>query len=172
MIVSIIVAYDQHFGIGYNQSIPWKLPTDLKRFKAITMGHHLVMGRITFESIGRPLPGRNTIVVSRNPDYNPMHDIQISNTLESAISKTEDSGENELFICGGRSIYEAALKFTDRIYLTKVHTISEANVFFPTYNELEWREVLSFDIPQDEKNEFVSSFHYLKRTRPEDFLNS
>lgn len=157
------MAYDLNLGIGYNQSIPWKLSSDLRRFKAITWGHHLVMGRKTFESIGKPLPGRTTIVISRNPDYQTTSGIFVTSTLENAFEYANKNGEEELFICGGRSIYKEGLKFADRIHLTNVHTRSSTNIFFPEYDETLWREVFSFRIPRDIKNEHSSSFHFLKR---------
>ncbi len=115
---SIIVAMDQKNGIGFQGRLPWHLPDELKNFKSLTMGHHLIMGRKTFESIDKPLSGRITIIITRNPNYYAKGCL-VAHSISKAFKIAEDFGESEVFICGGNEIYREALKFTDRIYLTR-----------------------------------------------------
>src|SRR5262245_23603215 len=110
---------DRKRGIGIDNRLPWRLSADLKRFRALTMGHHIVVGRRTFESIGKPLPGRETIVVTGDPDYRP-EGCLVVNSLEAAIRSAEERGESELFICGGSRVYQQSIGSADRIYLTLV----------------------------------------------------
>src|SRR5262247_2733529 len=119
VIVSIIAAMDRKRGIGVDNKLPWRLSSDLKRFRALTMGHHIVVGRKTFESIGRPLPGRTTIVVTRRSDYKPA-DCLVSHSVDEAISIAQQRGESEVFICGGVEVFTAAFPRVDRLYLTEV----------------------------------------------------
>ena len=140
MIVSLIVAMDERGGIGLRNRVPWHLPTDLKRFKALTMGHHLIVGRKTYESIGRALPGRTMIIVTRSKDYRA-EACWVVSSLPEALRLAEERGETEAFIGGGGSIYAQALPVADRIYLTRVHVVVEADVVFPVWEEDGWRVV-------------------------------
>lgn len=126
--ISIIVAMAKNRLIGRNGQIPWHLPSDLQRFKQLTMGHTLLMGRRTLESIGQPLPGRRTIVLSRDPDYS-VAGCDMASDIESAI-QLADSAE-ELFICGGAEIYQQTLPLAERVYLTALDTKMEGNCYFP-----------------------------------------
>lgn len=128
MIISIIAAMAENRVIGKDGRLPWHLPADLAHFRDVTMGHPLVMGRKTFEGIGRPLPGRTTIVVSRQLDYHPAGCFVV-NDLDSALTVVPDA--TEIFICGGGEIYRQALPFADRVYLTIVHKIAEGDTVFP-----------------------------------------
>ena len=119
MSVALVVAVAENGAIGRDGQLPWRLSADLQRFKALTMGHHLVLGRKTWESIGRPLPGREMIVVSRGRPELP-EGVHLSSSVEQAVERARSYGEDELFIAGGASIYAAALALTDRIYMTHV----------------------------------------------------
>ena len=160
MLISLIVAMDQNRGIGKDNRIPWRLSADLKNFKTLTLGHHLINGRKTCQSIGRPLPGRIGIVVSRNPEYAP-DGWEVVRSLSEAFALARQRGETEVFIGGGAGIYAAALPLADRIYLTRVHTRSEADTYFPEFDENEWDVMESWDHPADEKNEVAFTYQVL-----------
>lgn len=132
--ISLIVAYDQNRVIGYNNSMPWYLPEDLKYFKEKTMGKPMIMGRKTFESIGRPLPGRRNIVVTRNSDYS--HEgIEVASCLEEAFKMSGDA--EEVMVIGGAQIFKASLPFANRLYITLIHGEFNGDTFFPEIGE-EW----------------------------------
>jgi dihydrofolate reductase len=166
MIVSLLVAMDERRGIGVDNRLPWHLSSDLRMFKSLTMGHHLIMGRKTFESIGRSLPGRRTIVVSRNPDYQP-EGAQTAASLQEALSLAKEQGEEEAFVAGGSEIFALALPIADRLYLTRVHAVTDADVFFPAFELDDWVETRSFYQHADEKNEYAFTFQQLERKRPD-----
>jgi len=162
MIISIIVAMDEKGAIGRDNGLPWHLSDDLKRFKATTIGHHIVMGRRTYESIGRPLPGRTNIVVTRNPAYRA-EGCRIAHSLEEALEIARENGEEEVFVTGGRELFAQALDIADRIYLTRVHADVPANVYFPDFDESNWSEKDSFYYEADEKNEHPFTMTLLVR---------
>jgi len=162
MIVSLIVATDENGGIGFDNQIPWHLPADLARFKKLTMGHYLIAGRKTYESIGGALPGRHMIVLTRNPEFNAP-DCFLSESLADAFDLAEENGEKEVFIIGGAEIYREALPLADRLYLTVVHTETEADTFFPEIAEEAWTEVCSQEFSEDEKNTLATTFIHLVR---------
>ena len=130
MLISIIVAMSENRVIGRAGTLPWQLPGDLQRFQQLTMGHHLLMGRKTYQSIGRPLPGRKTLILSRETDF-PAAGCELFSDLALAVAAAEAAGENELFICGGAEIYRQALPLTERIYLTELMLAVEGDSFFP-----------------------------------------
>ena len=132
MIVSVIVAMEENRGIGKENSIPWRISSDLKRFKKLTMGHHIIMGRLTFESIDKVLPGRRTIIVTRNKEYT-QEGCYIVYSLREALILAESNGESEVFIIGGGEIFSEALDYADRIYLTMIHASIDTDVYFPKY---------------------------------------
>jgi dihydrofolate reductase len=162
MIVSIIVAMDENRGIGYQNRLPWDLPDDLKRFKRLTMGHSIIMGRKTFESIGKPLPGRTNIVVTRNPQYQP-HGCRVAHSFKEALTISQDIEDEEVFIIGGAGLFRQALDIADRIYLTQIHAQVQADVFFPQYDQSNWQEITSSFRPADDANQFGSTFQQLVR---------
>jgi dihydrofolate reductase len=162
VIISLLVAMDEKRGIGKGGRLPWRLSSDLKRFKALTMGHHIVVGRKTFESIGRPLPGRRTIVVTRNPGLTP-EGCLIAGSVQEAIGIAKANGENEAFVIGGGDIYAQAIDVADRIYLTQIHTEVDADTFFPELDLDSWVEKESSYQPADEKNEHAFTFKLLER---------
>ena len=134
----IVAAVGRNQVIGVGGGLPWRLPDDLARFKAMTMGHALVMGRSTFESIGRPLPGRSTIVLTRTPGWS--HEgVEVAGSLEEAISVAHESGR-EAFIAGGAEVYRAALEVADVMELTEVDAAPEGDTFFPEVDWDRWRE--------------------------------
>lgn len=157
MIVSLIVAMDEKSGIGMDNQIPWYLPSDLKRFKTLTMGHHLVVGRKTFESIGKPLPGRQLIVVTHRKDYHPAGCLVV-NSLRAAIKLAQNNHENELFIIGGGDIFKQAIGLADKIYLTAVHADVDKDTFFPKIDSTSWKLEMVEKIDQNEKDEYKSDF--------------
>jgi dihydrofolate reductase len=155
---------DERRGIGWKGNLPWHLSSDLKRFRDLTMGHHIVMGRKTFESIGKPLPGRKMIIVTRNPGIE-VADCIVAHTVEESIEVARARGEDEVFICGGAEIYAQALPRADRFYLTLVHAVVEADVFFPEWEEMGWIENKSVYHEADEKNQYPSTFRLLEAKR-------
>jgi dihydrofolate reductase len=165
MKVAIIVAADERDGIGYRGRIPWHLPADLRRFKALTMGHHLIMGRKTFESIGRPLPGRTTIVLTRQSDYTA-DGCRIARSLRDALQIAEDGGETEVFICGGAAVYRDALGVADTLYLTRVHAEFQADTRFPGVDPARWVQDSAELHPSDEKNLYPFTFLVYHRISP------
>ncbi len=141
MIVSIIAAMSLNRVIGYKGEIPWKIPGEQKRFKQITWGHAVIMGRKTHESIGKPLPGRTNIVITRQSDY-PAPGCIVVNNLEAAF-KSCPAEETEAFIIGGDQIYRLALPIIHRIYLTTIQKEIQGDVFFPEFSLTEFKQIKS-----------------------------
>jgi dihydrofolate reductase len=167
MKLSMIAALSTNNVIGINNDIPWRLSTDLKRFKALTMGHHLLMGRKTYESVGRPLPGRVTVVITRREEYAP-EGVTVVHSLEEAIRVAAAAHDEEAFIAGGAEIYEQSMHRADRMYLTRVHADIEGDTFFPDFDDVsEWRLVDSEHFDADEKNEHPFSFLTYERAGAE-----
>jgi dihydrofolate reductase len=162
VILSLIVAMDEQRGIGYRGGLPWKLSADLKRFKQLTMGHHIIVGRKTYESIGRPLPGRQTVVITHNPNYGA-EGVSVVHSLESAIQIASERAETEAFICGGAEVYSELIGRAGRIYLTQVHARVDSDTFFPDFDLEDWRIQESFDQAADEKNQYPFTFRVLER---------
>jgi dihydrofolate reductase len=159
--VSIIVAMAQNRVIGANNALPWHLSSDLKRFKALTMGHHILMGRKTFESIGRVLPGRHSVVITRNPAWRA-HGVVVAGSLADAVSKT--GNDTEIFVIGGELVFREALPLADRIYLTEIHREFAGNVFFPDIVSSQWVEAAREDL-RDEASGLAYSNRVLERQR-------
>jgi dihydrofolate reductase len=136
--VTIVAAVADNGVIGREGGLPWRIPDDLQRFKRLTMGHTLVMGRRTFESIGRALPGRRTIVVTRSVSWSTEADVTIVHGLHEAL---EAAGDDDVFIVGGAEIYRLALPLADRMALTEVHQSPEGDTWFPSPEWSDWREV-------------------------------
>lgn len=136
--VSIVAAVARNGVIGRGGSLPWHLPADLKYFKALTLGHHLIMGRKTFESIGRPLPGRTNVVVTRQAEYRAPGAV-MAGSVEQALAAC--AGDGEIFIIGGAELFAQAMGRADRLYLTEIQRDFEGDVHFPEYDRSRWREV-------------------------------
>lgn len=160
MKVSMIVAASANDVIGAAGDLPWRLSEDLRRFKEITMGKPMIMGRATFESIGKALPGRRSIVLTRQKDYSPAG-VDVVSTPEAALQRAGDA--EEVMIIGGGRIYELFLPMTDRIYLTRVHSNVDGDTFFPSLSEDEWRIVSSEPLPPTDERPYAISFQTLER---------
>lgn len=130
----VVAIAEKTRGIGLNNKLLWNIPEDLKRFKEITSGHPIIMGRKTYESIGRPLPNRTNIIITRNSDYKAPGCVVVE-SLERALEKAKNTHSEEIFIIGGGEIFKQALPVTDKLYLTIVEGDFEADVFFPDYSE-------------------------------------
>ena len=159
MIVAIIVAIGENNAIGKNNQLLWHMPNDLKHFKDVTSGRTIIMGRKTFDSVGKPLPKRRNIVVTRQDITIPGCEVVKSIEDGLALCKNED----EVFIGGGAEIYKLAMHLTDRIYLTIIHKVFDADTFFPEIDHKEWKEVSREDYQPDEKNPLPYSFITLER---------
>lgn len=164
MIISIIAALDEKGGIGKENGLPWRLKSDLKRFKSITMGHHLIMGRKTYETIGKLLPGRTMIIVTHNPNYDPNGCI-IVKSIEEALSVAEKNNESEVFIIGGGDIFRQSIDMADKIYLTNIHTVVNADTFFPEIEASSWKMVWCEENKRSENDEYDSDFKILLRIK-------
>ena len=158
--VSLIAAMGKNRVIGNKGAIPWRLPADFKHFKEITMGHPIVMGRKTYESIGKALPGRTNIILSRIPEFTPS-DATTVPSLKEAWDLTRDAGE--IFVIGGQSLYEQTLPIAERIYLTVVDMEDAGDAFFPRFDESEWELKSSELHKKDEKNQFDYTYKVYER---------
>jgi dihydrofolate reductase len=161
-LVSAIVATDERGGIGKDGRLPWHLPNDLKRFKALTLGKPIVMGRRTFDSIGRALPGRQNIVVSRRPDL-LIDGCSVVPSIAAALAAA--AGAAEVCVIGGAEIYRLALPVTGIVHLTKVHATVDADTFFPVLDAADWEEVAREDHAADDRHAYGYSFLTLRSTR-------
>ena len=161
MKVSIIVAAAENGAIGKENKLLWHLPVDMKFFKEKTMGHHMIMGRKTYESIGKPLPGRTTVIVTRDLHYKAEGCIVV-NSIEQAIETARAGGDTEAMVTGGAEIYQLALAKADCIYLTRVEGNFEADTFF-NFDPEQWEVKEKRDYKADEKNNYSCSFITLLR---------
>jgi dihydrofolate reductase len=160
MTVSLICATSQNGIIGLNNRLPWRLPADLAHFKKLTMGHHILMGRKTYESIGRPLPGRTNIVITRQKDFQA-DGCLIAHSFKEAIKLCR--GDDEIFVIGGADIYQQTLPVADKIYLTIIHQDFEGDTFLFEIDKTVWLEISREDFEPDEKNKFRYSFLTLEK---------
>ncbi len=158
--LSLIVATDEENGIGKNNQLLWHLPNDLKFFKKTTSGHTIIMGRKTYDSIGKPLPNRRNIVISRQADLQ-IEGVETYTDLANAIASC--AHEQEYFVIGGGEIYKQALAHVKQIYLTKVAGTFNADTFFPTLNALEWEVIYKEEHQKDEKHAYNYTFLILKK---------
>ena len=164
MIVSMIAAVAEDNVIGYQGKMPWHLPNDLKYFKETTMGHHIIMGRKTFESFARksPLAGRTNIVVTRNPDYQAEGIIAVG-SLEEALVLCEKNGEAEAFIIGGEKIYEQGIRLSDKLYITRIFEEFMGDTYFPDIGGDWGPGILLIEGIVDEKNKYKHQFEIYER---------
>jgi dihydrofolate reductase len=155
--LSILVAMARNRTIGVNNTLPWRCPEDLKHFKTLTMGHHMIMGRKTFDSIGKPLPGRTTVVVTRNNDLS-IAGCVIAHSLNEAIAAC--GGDEEIFIVGGAELYRQAFSLVDTLYITEIQQDVEGDAHFPAFDKSIWleesREARSQEVPQSLEYHFVT----------------
>lgn len=164
MKVSISVAVGKNFEIGLENRLLWRIPDELKMFKKLTMGHHLIMGRKTFESIGRPLPGRTTIVLSRTTHLN-IQGCEMVGSLSDALKMAESNGDDEVFICGGETVYMESLPLADKLYITRVDYQGIADAFFPQFDQKLWKLQNKKEFPVTESNPiFWSHEKWVRRT--------
>jgi dihydrofolate reductase len=159
MTVSIIVAIGENYAIGKGNQLLWHMPNDLKHFKDITSGRTIIMGRKTFDSVGKPLPRRRNIVVTRQDITIP--GCEVVKSIEDGLALCK--GEDEVFIGGGAEIYRQAMHLTDIIYLTIIHKVFDADTFFPEIDYKVWKETKREDFAPDEKNPYPYSFITLER---------
>lgn len=159
--ITLIAAVAENNALGKDNQLLWHLPDDFKRFKSITTGHHIIMGRKTFESFPKPLPNRTHVIISRNKDYQPEGCIVVD-SLQKAIALCPK--DEEIFIIGGGEIYKQSIEIADKLDITKVHHTFEADTFFPEIDFNEWELSSSEFHPKDEKHLFDFSFQtYLKK---------
>lgn len=173
MRVSIIAAIATNGVIGRQGQLPWRLSGDLRRFKRLTMGHTIIMGRKTWESIGRPLPGRRTVVITRHPDYQiDAEGVHIAGNLDDALSIAEAANDDEAFVVGGAQIYHEAMSRADRLYFTEVAADVQGDAYFPVnFETFEWDlwETLETEAHgADSENEYAFVFVTLQRREPHD----
>jgi dihydrofolate reductase len=162
MLVSAIVAVAKHHIIGKDNDIPWYLPADLKYFKEKTLNHHIIMGRKCFDSIGKPLPKRTNIIVSRNP-FLISSNCTIARSIEEALEVAYDNQETEAFIIGGGEIYRQSMDFLDKIYLTEVAVEVQGDITFPEIDSTIWKLISEVRHTKDEKNEWDYTFKVFER---------
>ena len=165
MTISIIAAVAANGVIGRDNDLPWRQSADLKRLKRLTMGHHMIMGRRTWESVGVPLPGRTIVVITRDPVYRVPEGVAVAHTLDEALQLA--AGDSEPFVAGGAGIFAQALQRADRMYLTRIHGEPEGDTFFPEFDDVnEWKLVDSEHYESDGKNQYPYSFLTYERAQP------
>lgn len=164
MILSAVVAMSENNAIGRDNDLPWHLPDDLKFFKRTTLGSPILMGRKTYESVGRPLPGRLNIVVSSQGSLELPESVLLFDNLHDAIARLKEEPTEQGFIVGGGNIYKQTMSHLDRIYVTKVHTtIDDAHAFFPEISTNDWKLTWSEEHPADEKHAYAFTFQQWDR---------
>ena len=160
--ISLVVAVSENNAIGKNNQLLWHLPNDLKFFKNTTWGGVVIMGRKTFESVNKPLPGRTNIVITKQVNWTS-ENVIVVNSIEAAIQKAKDLNFKAIFIIGGGEIYKESMSIADKIYLTKVHTTIEGDTFFPELQMNQWKMISNKDFSSDEKHAFDYSFQEWER---------
>ncbi len=167
--ITIIAAIAKNNALGKDNNLIWHLPADLKRFKKVTTGHHILMGRNTFESIGKPLPNRTTVIITRNKRYKK-EGCKVAYSIEKALDIAKD--DNQVFIIGGAQVYKQTMEknLADRLDITIVHQEFEADVFFPKIDLKIWKEVSREDFKADEKNKYDFSFVSYQKIKKQDNL--
>lgn len=160
MLISAIFAMSENRVIGKNNQLPWHLPADLKHFKKVTLGKPILMGRKTYESIGRPLPERCNVVITKDIDYQAPGCIVVD-SIEHALAATKESAE--IFVMGGALLYQAMLPLIQRLYMTVIHQSFDGDTFFPLLNQDDWQEIERIDYAKDRENPYSYSFFILDR---------
>ena len=163
MKLSIIVAKARNNVIGKDNQLVWKLSGDLQHFKRTTLGHHVIMGRKTFESMGKPLPSRTSIVITRNKDYQVPSPHHVVHSLDEALKIAENKGLEQAFILGGAEIFKLALPLVHEMIITEVDASPEGDTFFPSVDYSEWEKVSEERRFKDEKNEYDYTFVIYRR---------
>ncbi len=164
MILSLIVAADENNAIGIHNALPWHLPEDMKFFKRTTLGKPIIMGRKTFESLGKPLPGRLNIVLSRDTELSLPEGVLLFADLKSAIAHADGTGAEEAVILGGGEIFKQVMDTADRMYITRVHArLAEADTWFPTVDHTHWKLVWHEAHEADERHKYAFTFEQYER---------
>lgn len=160
MVISLIVAASENNAIGAGNQLPWHLPNDMKFFKNTTWGMPVIMGRKTFQSMsGKPLPGRYNIILTQQGNHGiDLQEVIIAKTIEEALTKAGETDCKEVFVIGGGQIFEIFLPVTDKIFMTRVHTVINGDVYFPEIDEAIWKQTYNMDFPSDERHAFAYSF--------------
>jgi dihydrofolate reductase len=166
MQISLIAAMAENGVIGRDGRLPWHLAADLKRFKRLTMGHTVVMGRKTWESIGRPLVGRRMVVITRQRDYR-VEGVEVVHGFEAAVALAQTVGDEEMFVIGGAEIYQLALPQADRLYMTLVLAEVEGDTKFPQIDWDAWARTQTESVAEDADNEFPHLFYVFERCQAE-----
>ena len=164
MIISIIAAVAENNVIGKDNDLIWHMPADLKFFKETTSGHHIIMGRKTFESFGKPLPNRTHIIITRNKKYS-FPGVYVVHSLENAIKKVKEEVNDEAFILGGAEIYQQSIGIADRLYITEIKSEFKGDAFFPEIDKNKWMEVSRIEHQPDERNKHPFAFVKYDRIR-------
>lgn len=164
--LSMVVAVTRNGVIGRDGGLPWRLSTDLKRFKALTIGKPVVMGRVCYDSIGKPLPGRPNIVLSRNPDFQP-DGVIVTRSIDEALDRAEDEaskiGADEIAIIGGGVLYDALLDRVDTLHVTHIEAEIEGDTWFPAIDPEKWEAVAEESVPAGERDDFATRFVTYRR---------
>ncbi|MEJ0001984.1 MAG: dihydrofolate reductase [bacterium] len=161
MTISFIAALGANRGIGFGNKLPWNLPDDLKRFREITRGHSVIMGRKTYESIGRLLPDRKNIIITRDAGFS-VDGALVAHSIEEALKQCE--GDSEVFVIGGAEIFKLALPYANKMYLTFVQAEVPADSFFPTFNIMAWKMTAEEFHPKDESHAYNFTFRIYEKT--------
>ncbi|WP_315821998.1 dihydrofolate reductase [Paraflavitalea speifideaquila] len=162
MRIALVVAAAENNTIGKNNQLLWRLPNDMKFFKNTTWGMPVIMGRKTFESLGKPLAGRTNIVITRQENWTAPG-VKVVKTLKEAIAAAADTDAKEAFVIGGGEVYALAMPMAQLIYLTRVHATFEGDTWFPTFDEQQWELLSNLDFPADEKHAYGYSFQVWRR---------
>lgn len=162
MVLSLLLAASENNVIGKDNQLPWHLPNDLKYFKNLTWGMPILMGRKTFESIGRALPGRKSVVITRNTDWK-QENVEVVHSVEEAINYAKAQDVKEIFVIGGAEIFNTSFDTADRIYMTRIHQQVEGDAYFPPIDETKWKRVSAKFCEADEKNAYPHTFEVWER---------
>ncbi|MEH7236478.1 dihydrofolate reductase [Bacillus sp. JJ1562] len=154
--ISLLLAMDKKQLIGKDNDLPWRLPADLAYFKRVTMGHPIIMGRKTYDSIGRPLPGRENIIVTRDTSYKA-EGCKVIHSIDEIV-KMNDETDQELFVIGGAEIFKEILPYSDRLYITEIEEVFEGDTYFPEFDKAEWKVISKEKGIKDEKNPYEYTF--------------
>ncbi|MES2701810.1 MAG: dihydrofolate reductase [Bacteroidota bacterium] len=164
MVLSFIVAVSENNAIGKDNALPWRLPEDLKFFKRTTMGKPIIMGRKTYDSLGKPLPGRLNIVLTTQTGIAFPEGVSVYNNIDAAVARLQDESTEEGFIIGGGKVFEETLSLADRLYVTRVHAVvPDADVFFPEIDHTHWKLVWEEAHKADEKHQYDYTFQKYER---------
>lgn len=163
MIINLVVAATENNVIGKNNQLLWHLPNDMAFFKNTTWGMPVIMGRKTYESLGKPLKGRTNIVITSNPGFRPGNDVITAPSLQEAINRSAESDAKECYVIGGGEIFKQSMSLANRIYMTRVHTNLEGDTFFPTIDQKEWIISSSTPFEADAKHAYSYTFEIWQR---------